>query len=326
MTVRSAASPDFEQSVPAGGYAWWYIDAVSDDGQQALTVIAFVGSVFSPYYAWARKRRGVGFATPNAHCAINVALYDLSAEQRIGNRWTMTERSALSLTRDARHLRIGPSELRWHNDELIVTLNEIAAPVPRRVVGTLRLTPGVDIHASDHSVAIDRDGGHIWRPIAPTARVEVQFERPEMHWTGHAYLDSNYGNTPLEVAFRQWQWSRATLGDGSCAVIYDVVRADGSALNFARLYDTLGAVESWSPTPAKPLPSTRWGIHRDCHSAAEQPPHVAATLESGPFYARSLVNAHWLGDPVSAMHESLSLTRFARPIVQAMLPFRMPRW
>ncbi len=39
------------------GYAWWYIDAVSDCGSHALTIIAFVGSVFSPYYAWARRKR-----------------------------------------------------------------------------------------------------------------------------------------------------------------------------------------------------------------------------------------------------------------------------
>ncbi|NBO88372.1 MAG: carotenoid 1,2-hydratase, partial [Betaproteobacteria bacterium] len=34
--------------VPSGGYLWWYVDAMSDDGQFGLTLIAFVGSVFSP--------------------------------------------------------------------------------------------------------------------------------------------------------------------------------------------------------------------------------------------------------------------------------------
>ncbi|MCK7475445.1 MAG: hypothetical protein MZV49_22675 [Rhodopseudomonas palustris] len=29
---------------------WWYIDAISDDGTEGLTIITFVGSVFSPYY------------------------------------------------------------------------------------------------------------------------------------------------------------------------------------------------------------------------------------------------------------------------------------
>ena len=41
---------------------------MSDDGGDALTVIAFVGSAFSPYY---RRSRG----DPDNHCALNVVLY-----------------------------------------------------------------------------------------------------------------------------------------------------------------------------------------------------------------------------------------------------------
>jgi carotenoid 1,2-hydratase len=32
------------------------------------------------------------------------------------------------------------------------------------------------------------------------------------------------------------------------------------------------------------------------------------------------------GKSCEAFHESLSLTRFTYPVVQMMLPFRMPRW
>jgi carotenoid 1,2-hydratase len=49
------------------------------------------------------------------------------------------------------------------------------------------------------------------------------------------------------------------------------------------------------------------------------------TLTDAPFYARSVLDAQWLGERVTVMHESLSLARFASPWVQAMLPFRMPR-
>jgi carotenoid 1,2-hydratase len=49
------------------------------------------------------------------------------------------------------------------------------------------------------------------------------------------------------------------------------------------------------------------------------------TIEDTPFYARSTLKTVWHGQPVQAMHESLRLDRFVTPIVQAMLPFRMPR-
>ena len=63
--------PCFARPVPPGGYAWWYVDALSDDRQFGLTIIVFVGSVFSPYYAWAR--RGGRRADPQDHCAFNIA-------------------------------------------------------------------------------------------------------------------------------------------------------------------------------------------------------------------------------------------------------------
>ena len=47
---------NFDQIVPHNGYAWWYVDALSDDGENGITIIAFIGSVFSPYYAFARRR------------------------------------------------------------------------------------------------------------------------------------------------------------------------------------------------------------------------------------------------------------------------------
>ena len=65
--------PGFDAAVRPGGYAWWYVDAFSDDGRFGLTIIAFVGSVFSPYYAWRGRR------DPLDHCAINVALYGRDA-------------------------------------------------------------------------------------------------------------------------------------------------------------------------------------------------------------------------------------------------------
>ncbi len=66
---RACCRTSVRLSVPAGGYAWWYVDGVSDDGRHGITVIAFLGSVFSPYYAWSRDK------DPIDHSAVNVVLY-----------------------------------------------------------------------------------------------------------------------------------------------------------------------------------------------------------------------------------------------------------
>jgi carotenoid 1,2-hydratase len=59
--------------------------------------------------------------------------------------------------------------------------------------------------------------------------------------------------------------------------------------------------------------------------ASEGPPTLVATLEDAPFYTRNHVRVRYDGEWQDAFHESLSLERFANPLVQRMLPFRMPR-
>jgi carotenoid 1,2-hydratase len=49
------------------------------------------------------------------------------------------------------------------------------------------------------------------------------------------------------------------------------------------------------------------------------------SLEDTPFYSRAVLDATLCGERVVAMHETLDLRRLRSPIVQAMLPWRMPR-
>ena len=309
-----ACGPRFEQLVAPGGYAWWYLDALSDDGGHGLTVIAFIGSVFSPYYAWARRR---GPANPLEHCALNVSLYEES-----GKRWAMTERAAAKVQQSAGALAIGPSSLTWDGAALEIAIDEITAPIPSRIRGTLRLYPEA---LFDHAVTLDTSGHHRWRPIAPGARIEVRLSQPSLNWSGTAYLDSNDGDRPLEDDFSDWDWSRARLAKGNTAVLYDVRRLDGSDFSLAKRFNGAGAIDDFAAPPEARLAATSWGIARNTRADKGHHARVLQTLESGPFYARSLVATRIGGEAVSSMHESLSLMRFRRPWVQAMLPFRMPR-
>ena len=300
-----------------GGYVWWYADALSDDGRHGLTLIAFIGSVFSPYYAWARRRDPGHRADPLHYCALNVALYGAG-----GKRWAMTERGRTSVRRSAGALEIGRSALEWDGQALTVRIDEITAPLPSRIRGTVRLHPAA---VTGHVFTLDDDGLHHWVPIAPGAEVEVALEQPSLRWTGTGYFDSNRGDAPLEHAFTRWDWSRASLRGGDTAVLYDVSRRRGGDLALALRFDASGAVERFEPPPAIALPGTGWRVARGTRTEAGSTARVVQTLEDAPFYARSLVAAELLGEPVKAVHESLSLDRFRSGWVQVLLPFRMPR-
>lgn len=302
-----AGGPRFDRPVRPGGYAWWYIDALSDDGRHAITLIAFIGSVFSPYYAWARRR---GPGDPFRHVALNVALYG----ERRG--WAMTERGAGALERGAEFLSIGPSALTWDGNALTIRIEEITTPIPSRIRGVVRIYP----HALEQRVRLlDAAGRHRWCPIAASARAEIALEQPAVRWSGGAYFDTNEGDAPLETDFLHWTWSRSITLDGT-EILYDLARRDGSHLSLALRYAREGGGSDFQPLATIRLPSTRWGITRVTR-AGSAATGVQETLEDTPFYARSIL----ANGRVRTMHESLSLDRFRSPWVQAMLPFRMPR-
>ena len=270
--------------------------------------------MFSPYYASARRR---GSGDPLAHCALNVALYGTG-----GKRWALTERSGRSLARSRSRLGIGPSALSWEGGVLTVQIDELTSPFPSRLRGTVRVHPAA---LPGRRFALDAAGRHVWTPIAPCARVEVALERPALRWNGSAYFDANAGSEPLEAGFRSWDWSRAELRRGT-AVLYDAVRRDGSTRLLALRFDPDGRVENFEPPPPFRLPATGWRVARGTRADVGHGAAVVETLEDTPFYARSLLRTHLLGERATAVHESLSLDRFRTRWVQALLPFRMPRW
>jgi carotenoid 1,2-hydratase len=305
--------PGFDAAVGPNGYHWWYVDGLSDDGRHGITVIAFIGSVFSPYYAWARRK---GPADPFRHVAINVALYGAS-----GHRWAMTERGRRELSQSPREFRVGPSALTWDGDGLTIDVEEITVPLPGRLRGRIRLRPEA---LCTRRLVLSEAGGHIWRPVAPVARLEVAFSHPTLSWQGSGYMDMNHGAEPLEARFKRWDWCR-TVGARDCWLHYDYVDRAGreTALTLRAGHD--GSLAD-APAPARvPLPATLWRVPRQARSAAPVPACAVTTLEDTPFYARTQLAVTLQGQSHAAMHESLDLDRFTSPMVQAMLPFRMPR-
>lgn len=313
---EASGRPRFDAPVPDGGYLWWYLDALSDDGAHGLSIIAFVGSVFSPYYAWARARGG-GLAPAEQFCALNVALYGAA-----GQRWSMTERGQASIARTAQHYTIGPSSMALEGDEVVVRFDEWSVPIPRRIRGTVRLKPGA---WCGFVAGLDAAGRHRWGPMAPCARIEVELESPRVRWSGPAYMDSNEGDDPIDHAFHDWDWSRARMRDGSTTVIYDVRAPQGSRV-IAQRFLRDGRSEPFEAPPRQMLPvSPIWRIERGVRTDANHPARVLETLEDTPFYARSTLSSSVLGEPVVAIHESLSLPRLRSLPVRLMLPWKMPR-
>ncbi len=307
----ATAFPRFDVAVVRDGYRWWYVDGLSDCGRHGVVVIAFVGSVFSPYYYRARAQ---GRGEPENFCAVNVAIYSPGAR-----RWAMTERDRGALDRRRGDFALGPSHLSWRDDSLRIAIDERSTPFARRVAGEITIHPHF-LNAREFK--LDQKGRHRWQPLAPSAAIEVAFRRPSIAWKGHGYLDTNAGTRPLEDDFATWNWSRRHAG-GTTRIHYNVTERGADERPFCVRFDRGGGIDHPAAPRAASLPKGLWGVARPLRCDA--PVRLVNRFEDAPFYTRSMFAIDSGGHESLAVHESLSMTRFVKPWVRALLPFRMPR-
>lgn len=300
----------FNLDLPPNGYAWWRVSATSDDGSEALSVTAFIGAL-SPYYA--RAQRG-GAVDPLDHSALNVALVHAG-----GRRWAMTERPKARVARNVHSLLIGPSDLGWDGRALTININEICAPIPRRIRGRVRVVPQA---VTRNVFMLNPDGNHRWWPIAPRARVEVALQQPQLSWSGEGCIDAHAGDAPIETGFTHLQSAYGALHN-TTAIFCEAEKRDGGLVDLAMTFDRDGNMERLAPPPPARLKRSGWMLGRSVPSEGNA--RVLRTLDDSPLHARSLVEATLLGESITLIHDSLSLDRFRMKLVQALLPFRMPR-
>ncbi len=234
----------------------------------------------------------------------------------------MTERGRRHVHRSRDEFVLGPSRVRWDGQSLVIDIDEIGVPLPRRVRGQVKVHPQGLCH---FVTGLDAQAVHRWGPIAPCARVEVDLQAPAATWSGHAYLDANEGDEPVDRGFREWDWSRAVLADGSTAVIYDVRPRSGPDRIIAQRFAPDGTATAFVPPPRQPLPRSAWRLPRTMRTDPGQEARVTQTLEDTPFYVRSVLTSGLLGERVTSMHETLDLPRLVSLPVRLMLPWRMPR-
>ncbi len=246
-------------------------------------------------------------------CAVNAVFYRPG-----GSAWALTEAQPETVERREDIFALSGSRLERHADALTIHLDERTAPWGRRLRGRVRIELEGGAAAP---YSLDQAGDHQWWPIGAKARAIVELDAPSIQFRGSAYHDCNFGRVALEDSFASWNWSRAEVGDDVC-ILYDVVESDGHeaplGLRLGR-----GGVEPLAASVQTELPRGSWGVDRATrgHGAAS----LVRPLEDTPFYTRSLLRTSFDGQPATAVHESLSMTRFVQPWVQFLLPFRIRR-
>ncbi len=320
----------YRPQVKSGGYAWWYFDALSDDGERGLTAIFFIGSVFSPDYAQ-RIRRG---ERPEAtdHLGVNLALYERGRKVA----WVMSEYDQSSLGYVQRGLQIARSSIEpLGAGALRLEFHEISAPFLLALAGLGRPIDG--------SVELEPEAGpwgpcnlgsagatpHYWRVAMPRARVKVDFPRLGFAFEGSGYHDLNQGDGRLEEAFKSWSWARFHH-DGKTRVLYSTRDRQNRrrALLAEGREDLVVPQEATSAAEGPPL-DAGWGLSiPSWFSVGDGQTRclVGRMLEQSPFYSR--YEAELVEDKrtiARGVGEHLDLDRFRSPAIQFLLRFKTRR-
>lgn len=273
-------------------------------------MIAFIGSVFSPWYAWSGRK------SPENHVCINVATYGP------GGRFTMTDRGRSALRQSPRQFTVGPSSLTWTNGQLVIDVKEISSPpIVSRVRGKITVTPSAITQAE---LPLTPEGTHIWRPFAPVSTIECNLEAKGWQWSGHGYFDANFGTRALEQDFSYWTWGRFPASQGATC-FYDAIRLDGSKLGAGFQFDAQGNAHDIPLPPKLPFRRSLWAVKRETRGDAGTKPRQVQNMLDAPFYSRSMLETQLNGERSVGVHEALDLRRFRSPLLKPMLAVRVPR-
>ena len=316
--------------MPRGGYAWWYVDALSDDGNRALAAIFFIGSVFSPSYAAASRR---GPAPAEEYLGVNLALYDRG--RRVA--WVMSEYPSPRLQASTEALRIAGSSMSVEDGKLHLRLDERTAPWGLALVGAGRRVDGeITIEPECEPVGgieLGAGSGHRWEVPIPRGRIQVRLKHPGFEFDGTAYHDTNRGVGRLESTLSRWSWARfhspsrltvlyTTLDKAGqrCSVLVDAKDSD-PALKRAPVIVPDG--------PIGELTRPGWGLELPSGFSVDEGRvgcDVEQCLEVAPFYARYLARLRDAGPGAGlGLGEHLDLDRFSRRGLQFLLRFMTRR-
>ena len=304
--------PNFDLDVPPDGYAWWYIDGDLGRGTRALSVIGFIGSVFSPWYAWSGRR------DPDNHVCINVATYGP------GGRFTMTDRGRSRAAPVAAPLRgrpvlddmgRGAARDRRRRDR-------VAADRCRRVRGQIASDPAA-ITGSELPLTVD--GAHVWRPFAPrlgdrgrSGGARLAMVRPRLFrcQLRHPRAGDRISPSGPGAASRIAVALPAFTTQHGC---------DGTELGAGFRFGADGQAREIEPPPRTRLsPVALAGAPRNALRCGTRPEAGAEHARRAVLFPLSRAD----GDrrrSRTGVHEALDLRRFRSPLLKPMLALRVPR-
>jgi carotenoid 1,2-hydratase len=281
-----------------GAYAWRYTDVLSDDGEWAVVLIAFIGMPMSPDYLLAQAE---GHGEPEDYCGQAVSVYYRGKRIAFSFLGTCFE--------PPDPLCMADVEVQCEGAELPAKMMEGADPHAWVLVAPRR-------RARVH-VTLREEGAPV---------LEHTFE-------GWAYTDRNGGKHAMQEDFRDWYWGRIHAPDRT-VVYLATPNASTPFLFVGHVLTGSSVLEKWSnvnitlsdyrPTIMGLWAATSIRLDGECDNRTN---YVVArrhsVLDSGPFYSRYLARFEVNGVKAGmGIAEYMDVRRLGAPWIRPFL--RLP--
>lgn len=331
-----------------GSQEWWYFDAISADGRDALVLVWYAGLPFDPRYGVAAIRHGRDprrhpAPHPLDHSAIGLSWY--RDGKTLAYALNAFDRSQFTHQADPFTIDLAGNVLRRDATGYRLT---IATPA---VDGRSRIEADLTFRPVPGTTPLERDWGtpgspHHWMLVAPDCAVEGTVSVAgrtlrSLQFQGRGYHDHNAGTEEISLAMRRWSWGRLHAGP-STHIYYHAEPHRGAAQG---VWITC---RDGQPDQVRDQATFRgdepgfaafgrggnvWGVRHgrqfevvDGTGSLRDARDVC--VDDGPFYRRWVATMSLTGDArheAPGISEFLDATRLNRPQFNWMIPFRLKR-
>lgn len=334
-------APDPAVLHSAGGFTWFYVDLVDDQGGGA-TIIWSWGLPFLPGYAGAARAGRP--QRPIDRPSVNVVVY---GEQR--ERFYLLSELApdeCEWSADGRSWRLGGCSFHWTDTdgaggagptrELRADL-DLALPTGGRATGKLWLSGSLRRDSPGTVAPEGAASTHWWTPMVAASRggLELQTPRGVMHVEGRGYHDRNSAMLPLQaLGIKSWWWGRIAL-PGRDVIAYRLIPA-GAGATPRDLVVELAADGSSRATEGAALQTGSprrniWGLRSPRTASFPDPDgkqvhvEIGSVLDDGPFYQRYLLRGRCGADEGYGIGEHLVPGRVDGALLRPLVRMRVHR-
>lgn len=337
----TTADPDRFLNFPTpGAQEWWYFDAISDDGADALVIVWYAGLPFDPDYGVGTLRHlenPGNFEAPHPldHCAIGISWY--RGGKTLAYALNGFRRGDFAHDSDPFAVRVAGNRLVREEGGYRLTLDTPAVVGKHRIRAELRFRPAPGCEPFERDLG-SPGSAHLWILAAADCRVEgriaVEGPKPQsLDFQGRGYHDHNAGSEEISVAMSRWHWGRAHLGDSTDIYYWAEPREGASRGLWITCRDGRPeVVRALTGLDESGRGRNVFGVRdpkvlRATDGRDTLLRRSLATLDDGPFYRRHLSEVGrggGRGGPVG-ISELLDTRNLHKPLFNWMIPYRLKR-